>query len=63
MLSKIRLFIFFLKEANKGGENMAMVYVLLLMKGLKTYDEIPKLIRPQVNELLVEMELEYLIQE
>ena len=41
----------------KGGEKgMAMVYVTLITKGAKTFDEVPALLKPQVENYLIELE-------
>ena len=42
---------------------MAKIYVALIRKGLKTIDDIPAVIKPKVREMLVDLELEYLIAE
>ena len=42
---------------------MAMVYVTLIIKGKRTYSGLPKTIKPQVKEILIDLELEYLIDE
>ncbi len=43
--------------------DMALVYVSLIIKGRRTYKSVPDLIKPQVKEILIELELEYLIEE
>lgn len=63
MKTLVRKFKIFVLKYIFGGEvEMAMVYVLLLVKGLKQYKDIPMLLREQVNQLLIDMELEYLIE-
>lgn len=42
---------------------MAVIYVALIVKGKRTYDSVPDLIKPQVKELLIDLELEHLITE
>lgn len=42
---------------------MAMVYVSLIIKGKRTYKSVPDLIKPQVKEILIDLELDYLIDE
>lgn len=42
---------------------MAMVYVSLIIKGKRTYDSVPSAIKSQVKEILIDLELEYLIEE
>lgn len=34
---------------------MAMIYVTLIIKGKKHLSDVPKLLRPQVEEILVDM--------
>mgnify|MGYP003288005065 FL=1 len=38
-------------------EEMAVVYVTLIIKGKKTIEQVPGLIREQVKEILVDMDL------
>lgn len=47
----------------KEVTDMALVYVSLIIKGRRTYKSVPDLIKPQVKEILIELELEYLIEE
>lgn len=42
---------------------MAMVYSLLIIKGLKTYDQVPSTLKEQVKECLVALEADHLITE
>ena len=45
----------------KEVEHMAVIYVALIVKGKRTYQSVPAVIKPQVRELLVDLELEDLI--
>lgn len=45
------------------GMAMAVIYVALIVKGKRTYQSVPAVIKPQVRELLVDLELEDLIVE
>ena len=47
----------------KEGYDMALVYVSLIIKGRRTYSSVPNTIKPQVREILIDLELEYLIDE
>lgn len=47
----------------KELEHMAVIYVALIVKGKRTYQSVPAVIKPQVRELLVDLELEDLIVE
>lgn len=42
---------------------MAMVYVSLIIKGKRTFKSVPATIKEQVREILIDIELEYLIDE
>lgn len=42
---------------------MVKVYVALIQKGLKTIDDVPAVIKPQVREMLIDLELEDLVTE
>ena len=42
----------------KEVEVMAVVYATLIVKGRKTLDQVPSLIRPQVEEILSALEVE-----
>lgn len=41
----------------KGVDNMAIVYALLIIKGKKTYDDVPAKLKEQVKEVLIDMEV------
>lgn len=42
---------------------MAVIYVALIIKGKKTFAQVPDRIKPQVRQLLIDLELEELIEE
>lgn len=42
---------------------MALVYCALILKGKKTFTQVPDKIKEQVREALIDMECEYLIEE
>lgn len=42
---------------------MAAVYVTLIIKGKRTYSSVPDRIKPEVKQMLIDLELEYLIDE
>ena len=55
----IRIREFILKILLKKEEKtMAVVYATLIVKGKKTIDQVPSLIRSQVEEILVALEVE-----
>ena len=45
----------------KEGPTMAMVYVSLIIKGKRTFSSVPKTLKKQVAEILIDLECEYLI--
>lgn len=47
----------------KEEKDMAAVYVSLIVKGVRTFSSVPKTIKEQVKDLLIALELEYLIDE
>ncbi len=53
------IFILGRKEVDK----MAIIYVALIVKGKRTFDSVPAVIKPQVKEMLIDLELESLITE
>lgn len=54
------LIVFFKKKEEK---EMAVIYVALIIKGLRTYAIIPEVLKPKVKELLEQLELNDLITE
>ena len=42
---------------------MAVIYVALIIKGKRTFAQVPAVIKEQVRELLIDLELESLIEE
>lgn len=42
---------------------MAVIYVALIVKNIRTFSSIPERIKPEVREMLIDLELEYLIDE
>ena len=52
MLVWIALFIL-----RKEVKDMAMIYALLIIKGKKTFSDVPEKLKAQVRELLIDMEV------
>ena len=50
-----RLALFLLR---KEVQDMAIVYATLIIKGRKTIDQVPALLRKQVEEILADLEVE-----
>lgn len=42
---------------------MAVIYVALIIKGKRSYSDVPAVIKPKVKEMLIDLELEDLITE
>lgn len=53
------LYIFHRKEV----EEMAVIYVALIIKGKRTYASVPSILKNQVKEMLIDLELEHLVTE
>jgi len=47
----------------KEVDNMAVIYVALIAKGKRTYTSVPAVLKEQVKEMLIDLELENLITE
>ena len=57
----LRLLLFLLLR--KEVESMAIIYATLIVKGKKTYAQVPEKIKPQVKQVLIDLECEDLITE
>ena len=55
----VYFFVIYHKEVNK----MAVIYVALIIKGKRTFSSVPEIIKEQVRQLLIDLELEELIDE
>lgn len=47
----------------KVVETMAIIYAQLIIKGKRTFESVPALVKPQVKEILIDMELPELVAE
>ena len=47
----------------KAADEMAVIYATLIVKGKKTYAQVPDKIKPQVKQVLIDLECEDLITE
>ena len=56
-MSRLREFILKIL-LRKEVRTMAVVYATLIIKGKKTLEQVPALIRPQVEEILADLEVE-----
>ena len=41
----------------KEASQMAVIYVALIIKGIRTYESVPAVIKPKVKELLEQLDL------
>ena len=56
---RLLLFLVLRKEVN----DMAVIYATLIVKGKKTYAQVLDKIKPQVKQILIDLECEELIEE
>jgi hypothetical protein len=56
---RLLLFLILRKEVS----DMAIIYATLIIKGKKTYAQVPEKIKPQVKQVLIDLECEDLITE
>lgn len=63
LLATVVLLIILFILCHKEDKDMAVIYVQLIIKGLRTYSSVPKTLKPQVKQLLIDLELEFLIDE
>jgi hypothetical protein len=61
MLCRIKLFILRLL-LRKEEQTMAEVYAILIIKGVKTFDQVPAIIQPKVKAVLEALDLGELAQ-
>lgn len=57
----LRLLLFLV--IRKEVETMAVIYATLIVKGKKTYEQVPDKIKAQVRQILIDLECEDLIEE
>lgn len=56
-MTRLRLFLLTIL-LGKEVQTMAVVYATLIIKGKKTLGQVPALIKPQVEEILKDLEVE-----
>ena len=54
MIIRILLYILF---HIKGVEEMAVIYATLILKGKRTFEQVPDKIKEQVKEVLIDLEV------
>jgi hypothetical protein len=62
MIKRLLLYILTLIYG-KEVEQMAMAYAILIINGKKNYSDVPDRLKPQVAEILKDLDCEYLIEE
>lgn len=61
MLNALNMLLFRLIYGKEGKTMIAMLWAQRIMYGKKTYDEVPRLLKDQVKEILIESGVEELI--
>jgi hypothetical protein len=56
----LNLLLFLLRKKVK---DMAVIYATLIVKGVKTFKEVPDKIKDQVRQVLIDLECDHLIEE
>lgn len=46
----------------KEDKDMAVIYATLIIKGKKTFSQVPAKLQPEVREILIDCDCEYLIE-
>lgn len=57
VIASFKLAFFILKSIRKEGEAMDVIYATLIIRGLKTYKEVPAIIKPRVKKVLEGLDL------
>ena len=58
MLIKLLMFLL-----DRKGDTMAVVYATLIIKGKKTFSQVPASLKEQVRQILIDLDCEHLIEE
>lgn len=45
----------------EGGVDMAVIYATLIVRGARTYAEVPQTLKKQVKQVLIDLEMEELV--
>lgn len=51
----LNILLFFMGK--EGKMTMAVIYATLIVKGKKTFAQVPDLLKPQVKQILIDLEL------
>lgn len=57
LIASFKLAFFILKTIRKEGEAVDVIYATLIIRGLKTYKEVPGIIKPRVKKVLEGLDL------
>lgn len=57
----LNLFLFLFGKVVK--KDMAVIYATLIIKGVKTFSEVPERIQNQVRQVLIDLDCDHLIEE
>lgn len=57
VIASLKLVFLILKNIFKGGEDMDVIYATLIIRGLKTFKEVPTIIKPRVKKVLEGLDL------
>lgn len=63
LLSNILINILLILQTKEDKVIMAMLWVTRILAGKKTYKQVPERLKPQVKEILIDADLEFLIEE
>lgn len=61
MVTMLNLFLFLFGKVVK--KDMAVIYATLIVKGVKTFSEVPAKIKDQVRQVLIDLDCDHLIEE
>lgn len=57
VITSIKLAFFILKNIREEGEAMDVIYATLIIRGLKTFKEVPAIMKPRVKKVLEGLDL------
>lgn len=60
---KLKIIWFSIYSIMKGGENMDVIYATLIVRGFRTFSQIPLTLKERVRQVLIELDMEDLATE
>lgn len=57
VIASIKLAFFILKNIREEGEAMDVIYATLIIRGLKTFKQVPAIMKPRVKKVLEGLDL------